>query len=185
MSVNNRHHLRLTLSKLVLIIARHSSLNFSLKVSGLLNPSRLAVSHKETGGSSFIIVFNFSSILRRDCSFLYSARFEDIERHKSGNLPRKASPLLKFKLQAISGAGVGIGHSTHRCCNLAPRSIFIEVERLMEITINATILDNVAAAIQNGSTTPLPRRLLELAAIKAHEADLITEHEVMEMLGFE
>jgi hypothetical protein len=55
----------------------------------------------------------------------------------------------------------------------------------MEITINATIPDNVAAAIQNGSTTPLPRRLLELAAIKAHEADLITEHEVMEMLGFE
>jgi len=55
----------------------------------------------------------------------------------------------------------------------------------MEITINATIPDNVAAAIQNGSTTPLPRRLLELAAIKAHEADLITEREVMEMLGFE
>ena len=55
----------------------------------------------------------------------------------------------------------------------------------MEITINATIPDNVAAAIQNGSTTPLPRRLLELAAIKAHEAGLITELEVMEMLGFE
>ena len=55
----------------------------------------------------------------------------------------------------------------------------------MEITINATIPDNVAAAIQDGSTTPLPRRLLELAAIKAHEADLITEREVMEMLGFE
>jgi len=55
----------------------------------------------------------------------------------------------------------------------------------MEITINATIPDNVAAAIQNGSTPPLPRRLLELAAIKAHEADLITEREVMEMLGFE
>src|SRR5215510_12438231 len=107
MSVNNRHHLRLTLSKLVLIIARHSSLNFSLKVSGLLNPSRLAVSHRETGGSSFIIVFNFSSILRRDCFFLYSARFEDIERHKSGNLPRKATPVLKFKLQAISGTDGG------------------------------------------------------------------------------
>ena len=55
----------------------------------------------------------------------------------------------------------------------------------MEITINATIPDNVAEAIQNGSTTPLPRRLFELAAIKAHEADLITEREVMEMLGFE
>jgi uncharacterized protein UPF0175 len=55
----------------------------------------------------------------------------------------------------------------------------------MEITINATIPDNVTAAIQDGSTTPLPRRLLELAAIKAHEAALITEREVMEMLGFE
>ncbi|MCI0659570.1 MAG: UPF0175 family protein [Acidobacteria bacterium] len=55
----------------------------------------------------------------------------------------------------------------------------------MEITINATIPDNIAAAIQNGSTTPLPRRLLELAAIKAHEANLITEREVMEMLGLE
>jgi hypothetical protein len=55
----------------------------------------------------------------------------------------------------------------------------------MEIIINATIPDNVAAAIQNGSTTPLPHRLLELAAIKAHEAHLITEREVMEMLSFE
>jgi uncharacterized protein UPF0175 len=55
----------------------------------------------------------------------------------------------------------------------------------MEITINATIPDDIAAAIQDGSTTPLSRRLLELAAIKAHEADLITEREVMEMLGFE
>jgi Uncharacterised protein family (UPF0175) len=60
---------------------------------------------------------------------------------------------------------------------------------LMEITINTIIPDDVAAAIQKGSPTPLPRRLLELvlelAAIKAHEADLITEREVMEMLGFE
>jgi len=55
----------------------------------------------------------------------------------------------------------------------------------MKITINATIPDDIAAAIQNGSVTPLPRRLLELAAIKAHETDLITEREVMEMLGFE
>jgi len=47
------------------------------------------------------------------------------------------------------------------------------------------IPDDVAAAIRNGSDAPLARRLLELAAIQAHEADLITEHEVMEMLGFE
>lgn len=55
----------------------------------------------------------------------------------------------------------------------------------MEITLNATISDDTAANLQNGSITPLPRRLLELAAIKAHEADLITEREVMDMLGFE
>jgi hypothetical protein len=57
--------------------------------------------------------------------------------------------------------------------------------RLMEIILTANIPDDVAAAIQNGSTTPLPRRLLELAAIQAHLADLITEQEVMEMLGFD
>ncbi len=43
--------------------------------------------------------------------------------------------------------------------------------------------ENVAAAIRSGSTEPLDRRLLELAAIQAHESDLITESEVMEMLG--
>ena len=53
----------------------------------------------------------------------------------------------------------------------------------MEVTL--TIPDDVAAEIQNGASTPLARRLLELAAIKAHEADLITEREVIEMLGFE
>jgi hypothetical protein len=52
----------------------------------------------------------------------------------------------------------------------------------MEITL--TIPDDVAAEIQNSSTTPLPRRLLELAAIQAHEDDLITEREVIDMLGF-
>lgn len=45
--------------------------------------------------------------------------------------------------------------------------------------------DSVAAAIRAGSDTPLARRLLELAAIQAHEADLITEQEMIEMLGFE
>ena len=52
----------------------------------------------------------------------------------------------------------------------------------MEITLN--IPDEIAAEIQNGSSTPLDRRVLELAAIQAHEAGLITEREVMEMLGF-
>ena len=55
----------------------------------------------------------------------------------------------------------------------------------MEITIKTTIPDDVAAAIQGGSTTPLPRLLLELAAIKAHEAGVIAEREVIEMLGIE
>lgn len=54
----------------------------------------------------------------------------------------------------------------------------------MEITFTATIPDDVAADIRNGSETPLPRRLLELAAIKAYEADLITSRQVREMLGF-
>jgi hypothetical protein len=55
----------------------------------------------------------------------------------------------------------------------------------MEITLNVTIPDDVAADIQNGSSTPLARRLLELAAIKAYEADLISTRQVREMLGFE
>jgi hypothetical protein len=55
----------------------------------------------------------------------------------------------------------------------------------MEITLNVKIPDDVAADIQNGSSTPLPRRLLELAAIKAYEADLITEWGVIDMLGLE
>ncbi len=50
----------------------------------------------------------------------------------------------------------------------------------MEVTL--TIPDGIASEIQNGSTTPLPRRLLELAAIKAYEANLIDEWEVIEML---
>lgn len=53
----------------------------------------------------------------------------------------------------------------------------------MEITL--TIPDDVAAEIKNGSSTPLERSLLELAAIQAHESDLISEVGVMEMLGFE
>jgi len=53
----------------------------------------------------------------------------------------------------------------------------------MEVTL--TIPDNIASEIQNGSPTPLPRRLLELAAIKAYEANLIDEWEVIEMLGLD
>lgn len=48
-----------------------------------------------------------------------------------------------------------------------------------------TIPKDVAVDIQNGSTTPLARRLLELAAARAYEADLITSRQVQEMLGFE
>lgn len=53
----------------------------------------------------------------------------------------------------------------------------------MEVTM--VIPDDVASEIQNGSTTPLPRRLLELAAIKAYEANLIDEWGVIEMLGLD
>ena len=55
----------------------------------------------------------------------------------------------------------------------------------MEITLNVTIPDDVAADIQNGGSVPLSRRLLELAAIKAYEADLIAEWGVIDMLGLE
>lgn len=55
----------------------------------------------------------------------------------------------------------------------------------MEITLQVTIPDDVAADIQNGSSAPLARRLLELAAIQAYQSDLITKHQVREMLGFE
>lgn len=53
----------------------------------------------------------------------------------------------------------------------------------MEVTL--VIPDEVASEIQNGSTTPLSRRLLELAAIKAYEASLLDEWGVIEMLGLD
>lgn len=53
----------------------------------------------------------------------------------------------------------------------------------MEVTL--TIPDDVASEIQNGSTTPLSRKLLELAAVKAYEADLIMEWDVIDMLGLD
>jgi len=55
----------------------------------------------------------------------------------------------------------------------------------MEITLTANIPDDTAAHLQDGSATPLPRRLLELAVIKAYESGLITEREAMNILGFE
>ena len=55
----------------------------------------------------------------------------------------------------------------------------------MKISLNVTIADDVAVNIQNGSSAPLSRRLLELAAIKACEADLITEWGVIDMLCLE
>jgi len=55
----------------------------------------------------------------------------------------------------------------------------------MEVTLQTTIPDDIAADIQNGGNTPLARRLLELAAIKAYEVDLISSRQVREMLGFE
>ena len=48
-----------------------------------------------------------------------------------------------------------------------------------------SIPETVAADIQNGAAMPLARRLIELAAVKAYESDLITEGQVMETLGFE
>lgn len=50
----------------------------------------------------------------------------------------------------------------------------------MEITL--TIPDDVAREIQNGCAMPLSRRVLELTAVKAYEANLIDEWEVIEML---
>lgn len=51
----------------------------------------------------------------------------------------------------------------------------------MEVVL--TIPESVASEIQNGGSVPLSRRLLELAAIRAHEAELITERDVMESQG--
>jgi len=53
----------------------------------------------------------------------------------------------------------------------------------MEVTL--TIPDDVAREIQNCSPTPLSRRVLELTAIQAYESELITEWDVIDMLGFD
>ena len=55
----------------------------------------------------------------------------------------------------------------------------------MEIALNLTIPDDVAADIKNGGNTPLARRLLELAALQAYQSGLITKYQVQNMLGFE
>ena len=51
----------------------------------------------------------------------------------------------------------------------------------MQVTL--IIPDDVARDIQNGTATPLAGRLLELAAIQAYEAGLLTEWGVIKMLG--
>ncbi len=53
----------------------------------------------------------------------------------------------------------------------------------MEITL--TIPDNIAAEIQNGSATPLSRRLLELAALEGYKSGILTLPQIQAMLGFE
>jgi hypothetical protein len=56
---------------------------------------------------------------------------------------------------------------------------------LNAVQVTLTLPREIAANIQNGGNVALDRRLLELAAVQAHKAGLITEREVMEMLGFE
>ena len=53
----------------------------------------------------------------------------------------------------------------------------------MEITM--TIPDDVAAEIQNGTSLPLSRRLLELAALEAYKSGLLTSFQVQKLLGFD
>lgn len=53
----------------------------------------------------------------------------------------------------------------------------------MEIIL--TIPDNIAAEIQSHNGVPLARRVLELAAIKAHEQGLLTEWDVIDLLGLD
>jgi hypothetical protein len=55
----------------------------------------------------------------------------------------------------------------------------------MEITLTASIPDEVAATLQNGTGAPVGRILFELAVIKLYEDDRITSREVQDMLGFE
>jgi hypothetical protein len=48
-----------------------------------------------------------------------------------------------------------------------------------------SIPSGIADVLRNSSATPLDRRILELAAIEAHREGLLTEWEVIEMLGVE
>lgn len=50
--------------------------------------------------------------------------------------------------------------------------------------VTLTIPPNLASAIINEGTTPLDRRLLELATIEAYRENLFTEWDVIDMLGF-
>lgn len=56
----------------------------------------------------------------------------------------------------------------------------------MEIVL--TVPDSAAPGLkelQNGSLAPLPRRILELATIRAYETGSIGEKQVMDILGLE
>lgn len=53
----------------------------------------------------------------------------------------------------------------------------------MEITL--TIPDHIAAQIQSDDSIPIARRVLELAAIKAYERDLLGEWGVIDLLGLD
>lgn len=53
----------------------------------------------------------------------------------------------------------------------------------MEITL--TIPDNIVPDLQNGSSTPLSRRLLEMAALEGYKSGEFTSPQVQAMLGFE
>jgi len=53
----------------------------------------------------------------------------------------------------------------------------------MEIIL--TIPDSIAIELQNGSTTPLSRRLLELAALEGYKSGVFTRPQIQAMLGFE
>ncbi len=53
----------------------------------------------------------------------------------------------------------------------------------MEITL--TIPDYIVPDLQNGSSTPLPLRLLEMAALEDYKSGEFTLPQVQAMLGFE
>lgn len=53
----------------------------------------------------------------------------------------------------------------------------------MEVTL--TIPDDIANELLKGTSMTISQRLLEMAALKAYEAGLVTKYQVQEMLGYE